>query len=95
MALGGAGGGTIASSQDDKYRQVVFRSLQIKKKRSSLYAGPELAVALGGAGGGNIASSQDDEYRQVVFRILQIKKRSTLYVVPCLFFRSKKRKNGK
>jgi hypothetical protein len=30
VALGGAGGGTIASSQDDEYRQVVFLSLQTK-----------------------------------------------------------------
>jgi hypothetical protein len=27
VALGGAGGGTIASSQDDEYRQVVLRTL--------------------------------------------------------------------
>jgi hypothetical protein len=66
VALGGAGGGTIASSQDDEYRQVVFRSLQNIKEKFIL----RRAVALGGAGGGTIAGSQDDEYRQVVFPIL-------------------------
>jgi hypothetical protein len=71
MALGGAGGGTIANSQDDKYRQV--SSVSFKYKREVHCTGPELAVALGGVGGGTIASSQDDEYRQVVFHSLQNK----------------------
>ncbi len=33
VALGGAGDGTAATSQDDEYRQVVFHILQIKKRR--------------------------------------------------------------
>jgi hypothetical protein len=32
VALGGAGGGTIANSQDDEYRQVVFRIFQIRRR---------------------------------------------------------------